>query len=159
MDRRKKVNMSKLSDDELLDFMDSVESDEDFSSDDSLLDPDFNPDAITTLQQNAIDEYVEQLENRGEEYYISHAVNVSLNISSDDIPSASSTMNPIEEIAAEEIVETQAVASTSAATQPSKSFFKTPKRPRSPLPAAESSGPTVVPSACGFTGAGKINHI
>lgn len=173
---RKQVKLSDLTDDQLLEFMDSVETDEeaDFSSDDELDDPTFNVQdhEISPEDEQCISQSLETMQES--DAFIAEAVNYSLNISKIDTPSASSTLNQaqaveiveldvVEETASllEEACVVAAVPSTSTAVQPGTStpVFKASKRPRSPLPTMEVTGPMNVPSAGGFMGQGKcMNH-
>lgn len=90
----RRVNKVKL----LLDFMDSVESDEengDFSSDDDLGDPNYEPDQINPEDERCISQLLRECETT--DMFIAQAVNLSLNISALDTPAASSTMT-VEEV-------------------------------------------------------------
>lgn len=90
-----RVKLSELTEEEIREFMDSVESDDDdgdFSSDDSMVDPTFEPDDISPEDEDAIDRCLQNLENT--DMFIAQAVNLSLNLSSLDAPSASSTLMP-----------------------------------------------------------------
>lgn len=167
--KSKKFNLSNMNDDELQEFMDSVETDEsdsgDFSSGDEFNDPDYIPDEISAEEEQCISQAIREM-NAGEtsDFFI-QAVNMSLNVY--DLPPASSTI--IETVAATETVETtEAIASTSQAmetleiaeetetVESTTSHFKPQKRPRSPLPSIEITGPDIVPSAGGFIGAGIL---
>lgn len=155
---RKQVKLSDLTEDELIEFMDSVESGEDYSTDDEYDDPTFAPNEISAHEispeeEECIQECIQNMENS--DAFIAEAANFSLNISAIEPPSASSTLNPAEAARIEyvdvPVFEEQAadVPTTSTAVQ------KPGKRPRSPLPFLETTGPIYVPSTGGFTGESK----
>ncbi|XP_031622902.1 uncharacterized protein LOC116340503 [Contarinia nasturtii] len=157
-----RIKLSELTDAELIEFMDSVETDEeaDFDSDDDFDDPIYVPDEITPEDDQYVSEMMQGLEDS--DIYITQAINMSLNISALDAPTASSTINPIEVedvfvpvvtteqnaviegdavfvpvVEAEETVATtEPIPSTSSA---SKKSIKPAKRPRSPLPSHEAT--------------------
>lgn len=82
------MNLSKLTDEELRDFMDSVYTDEeggDFSSEDDLNDPTYEPAEISPEYEQAISECLRHFETS--EIFFAEAPNLSLNISEFDLPS------------------------------------------------------------------------
>lgn len=153
----KKFNLEKLSDDQLIEFINSVESeDEIYSSDDSVFDPDYvvdniEPDSLDELPKNdeqATEECIQEMNEAETTDAFLQAVNLSINISEIENPAASSTF--VLGIAADE---TEQEPSTSTAII-TNSRLKSPKRARSPLPTFEATGPSVQPTAGGYTGGG-----
>lgn len=133
MERPRRFQTKKLedlNDDELEEFLAAATSGSDDDGDFSSGDEFNDPDYFPDEITDENNEQPEDLNpDAAEASGIIDAVNLSLNIS----PPA-----------------TEPVASTSS--------FKAPKRPRSPLPSVEASGPKIVPSAGGFTGnIGEIN--
>lgn len=113
------IKTSMASDEDLEEFVrscpspsESEESDgEDF--DDSIDDPDFDPrdHEISPEDEELINQHIDQVGNTAE--MLADAVNLSLNLSNldfdlhlPDIPAASSTLNAIQNVSHEEIVET-----------------------------------------------------
>lgn len=77
------MKLSELTDDQLVEFMDSVDSEDDdgdFSSDDDMKDPNYEPNEISPEDDHCISQC---LRDMGEttDMFIAHAVNLSLNIS------------------------------------------------------------------------------
>lgn len=168
---RKNVKVSELNDEQLLEFMESVESDEgdDLSSDDDIDDPDFVLDEISAEDERYISQVCHQI-NEDESGFVNQAADYSLNMSTiaQALPSASSTLQPELTVSNEEVVVSTEQHDESIGEivvhevvheeGPSTSTprFKPPKRARSPLPEIESTGPSIVPSAGGFTGTGNM---
>lgn len=143
---KKKINLENMSDEQLLEFMDSVESsveseDESFDSDDSICDQTYilNNIEADTWPENTEQAIAECVHNMGvaetTDAFV-EGLNFSLNFSAMDIPSAYSTF--FEDEAAVEIVVPQEPSESTAAKIPNKY-----KRVRSPLPTAEATGPLV----------------
>lgn len=160
---RKSIKVSELSDEQLLEFMESVQTDEedDSSSDDGIKDPDFEPDEISAEDEHYISQVVHQI-NEHESTFINEAADFLLNISeiTGAFPSASSTLHPELNVSNEEVVVTTEEVEKALGKvvlhdevlheeEPSTSTsrFKPPKRARSPLPEIECTGPSIVPSA------------
>lgn len=120
---RKKINLEVMSDEQLMEFIDSVESeDQSFDSDDSIPDATYvfdniEPDALPEDDQ-IIAECIHNMDAAETTDAFLQDINLSM-----DITSAPST---------------------------SASF--TSKRARSPLPTAEATGPSVQPNPGGFVG-------
>ncbi|XP_049305004.1 piggyBac transposable element-derived protein 4-like isoform X2 [Bactrocera dorsalis] len=139
---RKKIKLSEMTDEQTCEFMESVETGEeaDFSSDDDMNDPDFEPNEISPEDERYISEVVHQIDE-DESAFLNKADNFSLNLSAikEDLPSTSPN-EEVEEASGEE--------------EPSTSTprLKPPKRARSPLPEFDCSGPFIVPSSGGFSG-------
>lgn len=159
-DYKKKVNLEELSDEQLLEFIDSVDSDDDiYSSDDSVNDPDYivdniEPDTTAELSksdENAIDNCIDVMNEAETTDAFVEAINFSMNIS--EIPSSTLVMD----VAAVETVDTEGPSSSTPTTTNAR--FKPAKRARSPLPTVETTGPLVQPSAGGFTGEGIYGHL
>lgn len=151
-----RVRLSDISDEDLAEFMDSVETDDDYSSDDTLDDPNYEPEAISAEDAHAISQCLHDMDHQTSDMFIANAVNLSLNLSGMDLPSASSTAHfnhSAAIVAAEETVSTEEEQTVEPI--PSTSFIQltsTPahsKRPRSPLPSIETTGPVFVPSRGG----------
>lgn len=154
---RNRFNISAMTDEQLMEFMDSVETDEenDFSRDDEDKDPNYMPDEISPEEEHCISQCIRDMDNS--DMFIARAIDMSLNISALDAPSGSSTLVGITETENVENIQVEETVTTSAPEEPvaSTSAKKPAKRARSPLPMVESSGPTNVPSAGGFIGEGK----
>lgn len=135
--RRKTIKPSELSDEQVEEFVNSVDSDleEDVSGDESAHedDSDYVPDQISPEDDEAIERHLNQC--RDSTNLFIDAINISLNLS--DIPSASSTLIPTQ-VAAEEEVETSGeVEEAAVEPQPSSSSAATPARGRPPVPPAQ----------------------
>uniref|UniRef100_A0A0A1WM12 UDP-N-acetylglucosamine--N-acetylmuramyl-(Pentapeptide) pyrophosphoryl-undecaprenol N-acetylglucosamine transferase n=1 Tax=Zeugodacus cucurbitae TaxID=28588 RepID=A0A0A1WM12_ZEUCU len=95
----RKFNLSKLSDEELLQLMESVEIDEngsDFNSDDELDDRDYMPDEISPEDEHAVSACIREMNEATDSFIL--ITDMSLHISSiDDIPVGSSTLTEIPE--------------------------------------------------------------
>lgn len=149
-----KLKLSDLSDEQLNSVLKGVaeSSEEDFSSDDDMKDPNYEPDHITPEDEFCISECLRQMEKETTDVVMSNVMDATKNISETE-PSASSTLQhgTYEEVEVD-VVET-------VGGEPPEQLMSLPatKRARSPLPVIESSGPITVPSAGGFTGSGKIH--
>lgn len=191
--RNKTFKLSELSDEQIQELIDSVESnfenDDETSdspdySDDSIADPNYNPDPIELEVDELIDNAIQDM-NLGES---SHAfIGNQSNLSFDITSAASSTLHPAavyeivddvnwvspDETATENVIFIPLDADTAiefaaansaedeevaAATSSAVRSFKPAKRARSPLPAIEASGPSITPNAGGFLGIGKQNY-
>lgn len=160
-DLKKKFNLSKLSDEQLKELMDSVETDEeyedDFNSDNDYNEPDYYPNEISAEDDHSISQCIREMQDEQCNFSMQD-VSISFNISSiDDEPSASNsiTITTATEIA----VNTEAETSTSTNSEAlTVSGSKPQKRARSPLPLVENTGPSIVPSAGGFTGSSTIGR-
>ncbi|CAG9830113.1 unnamed protein product [Diabrotica balteata] len=153
-----------MTEDEIQELMDSVETDSsgDYSSDDPDIDPDYEQDEIAP--DDMITECIREMQAGETSDYFIQNVNMSLNISDIETPAASSTMLTAVQIEADECVESlkkeeagpsrcmKAIPSTSVADVAHAASSKPKKRPRSPLPIMEDSGPLITPSIGGFTG-------
>lgn len=161
---RKVYKLSELTEDQVLDFLDSVQTDEEVesSSDEDFSDSELVLDEITP--EDEARQYTEPCQAKeitqhneiyAEEECISEILKndvffnneLSVNLSGLECPSASTS------ISSEVPIVSMPIAEVSAST-PSSSTRKS-KRPRSPLPLIESSGPSNHPSAGGFNGIGK----
>lgn len=132
-----------LSEKEVEELMNSVDSasDLDYDSDDSVADRDYIPDDIIETNRY-IDDAIQAMALADESYaFIDPFASLTLN---------ESQLAPIEVVADE-------VAGPSTRNPgTSTNAFKPLKRPRSPLPTVEETGPSFVPNSGGFTGVGKI---
>ena len=129
---RKKFKLSEVSDEQLLDLMNSVNSDvSDFSSDDEYDNLDFIRHEILPEPEN-VDEII-------------NLCCQSLN-THEDGPSISNSP-PTENISVDN-------PSSGPEQLPSTIVFKPSKRARSPLPSAEDQGPSIVLSNSSFTCSG-----
>lgn len=144
---KKRVNLEELSEEQLMEFIDSVESDVDsVGSDDSVADPDFVFDSILSeSDEQAIEACTDEMNEAENTDAFVQAINLSLNLNELEAPAASSTF--VHDVAALETVETVETQepSTSTATRATK-------RGRSPLPTVEATGPSIQPSVGGFDG-------
>lgn len=143
----KKVNLSVLSDEQIREFFESVEtdSDDELDSDDSVEDPDYVLDTIRP--------------DRSTEEYIEECI-VKINLAASEQPSisqaaASETRN-ISQVTISEQPSTSQAGASGQPTQAAVSQFRPEKRPRSPLPTIETTGPIGKPTAGGYTGQGKL---
>ncbi|XP_039968476.1 uncharacterized protein LOC126763933 isoform X2 [Bactrocera neohumeralis] len=122
--------------------MESVETDEeaDFSSDDDMNDPDFEPNEISPEDERYISEVVHQIDE-DESAFLNKADKFSLNLSAikEDLPSTSPN---------EEVEEASGEEGPSTSTP----RLKPPKRAHSLLPEFDCSGQSIVPSSGGFSG-------
>lgn len=164
----KRVRLEVLSEEELIEFIDSVQTDEESSEDDdSVVDPDYVVDNIETdsSAEHEIHQCIEKMSAEDSSAFV-QAMNFSLIDITNVEPAASSTfvapdnesvtanetvVGSIETVEVE--VEDEVQPSTSTAE---KEHFKPPKRARSPLPVIEETGPASVPSAGGFILGGKV---
>lgn len=170
MNRAKRAGVFKTGDltpEEVLLFMEATESGSEYDDDDDLIfsdaenDADYDPhvDEISPEDDIAIDLHLQAAGN--DTRMLADAINMSLNLSLDDTPSASSTMHPILSLSHEEEVETtEPQPSTSVAVDVRPANVATAtgrpaKRLRSPLPSMEAIGPTILPTAGGFNGQSK----
>ncbi|CAG9841144.1 unnamed protein product [Diabrotica balteata] len=103
--RQKKFNLSVMTEDEIQERMDSVETDSsgDYSSDDPDIDPDYEQDEIAP--DDMITECIREMQAGETSDYFIQNVNMSLNISDIQTPAASSTMLTAVQIEADECVE------------------------------------------------------
>lgn len=168
----KKVNFEQLSDDQLVEYLHSTESDDDeydYGSDDSAADPDYTDDKIEfddniefddkiePDDERALDHCIEQMNEAENTNAFVEAINFSLNITepiniNDAIASSTLLLENLREIEEVEVeVEVQPRPSTSNA-------FKSNKRNRSPLPTIEIGGPTVRPYNGGFNLQGNLSY-
>lgn len=161
--RPRRFKLSELPDeecDEVLNSASDIESEVDYESSDNDSDPDYVPDPITAEVNDVIDNAIREMEC-GETSHAfidstfdmsamkdmaSSTINdVGAYVVLDNVDLVSSDDSPIvEEV--EVPVEEEAQPSTS------RTPFKTPKRPRSPLPTVEANGPSFNPGPGGFTG-------
>lgn len=159
MERRaRSYKLRELTEEEILEIMDSVETDvegdeDDYNSDDSIKDPDFGPriHQISSEDEKAIDQNIAIL-NNDTDFFLSSDL---------FLPSASTTLHNIS-LFNELTEETEPQPSTSTTVQPqpaNSKLFRPPKRARSPLPSMENSGPEVIPGAGGFAGCTDIVSI
>lgn len=133
-----------MSDEQLKELMESVETDKEvhFSSDDDLDDPDY---IVDDKDDQCISRCVREMIDAESSDIFLEGINTSLNISSiDNRPSTSALA----------LVVMGTSTSTPVVSTVRTSIVKPQKRARSPLPSVEDSGPSVVPSAGGFTGTG-----
>lgn len=133
--------LSDLTDDQLLDLMDSVDTDEECSSDDEYSDLDFVPDEITVEKK---EDDMTTINRALDESEIGAGPSTSLMVIATTI-----TGSPAEDT---EVVESSFSATETVAL--AAASLKPPKRARSPLPSIESTGPSITPSARGFTCSG-----
>ncbi|XP_050337662.1 uncharacterized protein LOC126763933 isoform X1 [Bactrocera neohumeralis] len=128
--------------------MESVETDEeaDFSSDDDMNDPDFEPNEISPEDERYISEVVHQIDE-DESAFLNKADKFSLNLSAikEDLPSTSPN---------EEVEEASGEEGPSTSTP----RLKPPKRAHSLLPEFDCSGQSIVPSSGGFSGTGNMSR-
>lgn len=158
----RRIKLSNLSDEEIVELMDSVtsgsEDDGDFSSDDELNDPNYELDPIyghdSTINQILSDPEFSINVDPSEFGSMIDAVSLSLNLSSiGTLPEVGTgKIGANETVVMESIVEP--IASTSTAVQAIPPRSTSEKRLRSPLPTFDPTRPSVAPSNAGFTGAG-----
>lgn len=139
-DRRKAFNLLTMSDEQVCEFMDSIETDYssdstngDFDDDDFIGDPDFLPEDLQVANESTLT--------------VIEATNLSCSVGECHTP----VVDPDESDKENELTPgpSKAVETVSSATT---STVNSPKRPRSPLP--EDDGPQFNPSKGGFTGKG-----
>lgn len=174
-ERKKKYNISTMTDEQIEDLMNSVYDSDDGSDytddDDSVADPDYDyqTDVLTAEDEPVLNldqttSTPEMSTTNPDETFLIQAVNLSLNVtynvseeSVEVIQNLSQTTSTPEmattELSTNDPESAQQIASTSTqVTAKTITTFKPPKRPRSPLPIVEVTGPRIVPSAGGFTG-------
>lgn len=128
-DKNKKYNLSLMTDEQIEELMNSVETDDEFDFDDDL---EYQPDELQPETNTG------QIDAVGE-------LDVSL-LSTED--------QEHQELPTETTMST----SRDGVTVPEgKKSFKPKKRARSPLPSIEDSGPHIIPSAGGFIGGNLVN--
>lgn len=145
-----RIKLSELTKEQVLELMDSIETDEeeDLSDDDNANDPNYDPAEIPPEDAKCISLCLKEMETA--DAFIAEAVTMSLNLTEiENMPSTSSTLTVAniapyvtEETVAttHEIVAEETVGSTTQ-TVPSSSH-QTQKRACSPLPSMEKIGPT-----------------
>lgn len=164
--RTKKIKLSSLSDQEIANFMDSIEDDDFEDFDDSIEDPDYEcdeiiPDSIddTDYECNKVipedDNMLHDCINTLHSTLLKKAVHLSINASSSSLNSISA--EPVDANLTQDgpTAEVSDNASTLQKQPEAEISFKAHKRPRSPLPIIELSGPQAIPLSGSFTGSGK----
>lgn len=165
--RTKELITADMSDEQVAEFMDSVESENDSAddSDDSVRDPDYEPDEIQLQVRHGMNNAMENIQQSGaiddSETFL-QGLNISP-LENEPGPAASSTyivldnvvlLSSPEDIEALPIVFEQPKPSTSAArTRPNQ------KRARSPLPTIDANGPSFTPNDGGLIGSGKNSSL
>ncbi|XP_050503221.1 uncharacterized protein LOC126882370 [Diabrotica virgifera virgifera] len=152
MKRTKRFRLGDLTDEQIEQLMNSVETDEetDYDSDDSVKDPDF---VVDDIEKDVIAECLNEMENADTtDQFLD-----GLHISAFDVPSASSIFTGnnenYDEVGVDVEHQTKIRAENKAELQASTSSSRPAKRMRSPLPIHEEDGPSIEPSAGGFIGA------
>lgn len=148
---KKRVDLEELSEEQLLQLIDSVDDGDDCDSDDNVVDPDYvndsiEPDTLEEGDEQVIAECIDEMNAAETTDAFIQAINLSLNLSAMEQPVASSTF--VQNFSAVETVVTQEPFTSNA------TMIKAPKRARSPLPIIETNGPSVQPTTGGFTEGG-----
>lgn len=157
---KKRINVEALTEEELVQFLNSVDSDcedEISDDDDSVADPDF---VVDNIESQLLDSSDEQDIDRcildhscdSTDSFV-RAISLSLNISEIEQSSDSSLFVP--DVAAVATVKTEEICEPSTSNETTTNANLKPlKRARSPLPIVEAAGPKIQPNSGGFTGRG-----
>lgn len=164
--KQKKFNLCSLTDEEIADLMNSIETDDEFEedSDNSIEDPDYRCDDNLKPEENAmIDDCLQLIDSSS----LVNAIDLSMNVGdfSSNITDVSQQVsvtvtNEKENAVPQDNIITELPESISAKPQiEATTSLKPKKRARSPLPSVEASGPQIIPTAGGFTGGGQYFNI
>ncbi|XP_049307376.1 uncharacterized protein LOC125777160 [Bactrocera dorsalis] len=132
-----------MTDEEIEQLMNSTllsdEESEYEDDDNSIVDPDYVVDQISPEEDQIIDDVLCEMNNS----VVDNEVGLSLNFS---------TLSGVSSEAVERIPYTSITSTDAEAATTTKKANKPRRRPHSPLPTTESTGPQVIPSSGGFTG-------